>query len=110
MHRRFLLAFAVLVTLGQPALAAAKPADREKEVLGAMETWRQAMLKKDPAAFDKVFHPDLTYGHSIGLIENKKQASEHVLKSTTVYKAVDFSETKISFRGDLAVVTGKVHY
>ena len=68
------------------------------------------MLTKDATAFDKVFHPELSYGHSIGLIENKQQATDHVLKSTTVYKAVDLSETKVQVRGDTALMTGKMHY
>jgi ketosteroid isomerase-like protein len=104
---RLVLAFA-LFTLGvQPAIAAS-PAD--KDVLAAMELWRQAMLKKDVAAFDKVFHPDLTYGHSSGLIENKTQAIDHVVKSTTVYKEVTFADTKVSVTGNTALVTGKVQY
>ena len=112
-----------LFAIAAPAALAGSPAEKagkagkadkadkaEKEILAQMETFRHAMLKKDPAAFDKVFHADLSYGHSIGLIENKKQATDHVLKSTTVYKAIDYADTKISVRGDTAFVTGKVHY
>jgi ketosteroid isomerase-like protein len=106
---RYVLAL-VLLAMGAQPVAAAPATSAEKDVLAAMETWRHAMLKKDAAAFDKVFHPELTYGHSIGLIETKRQAIDHVMKSTTVYRAVDFAETKVSVRGDMAVVTGKVHY
>jgi ketosteroid isomerase-like protein len=104
---RVVLALGLLALAVQPALAGSP---EEKEVLAAIETWRQAMLKKDAAAFDKVFHPALSYGHSIGLVENKAQATDHVLKSTTVYKAVDLSETKVNVRDGVAVVTGKAHY
>lgn len=107
MTARVVVAFALVLAAGAPA-AAADPG--EKAVLAALETWRQAMLTKDAAGFDRVFHPELSYGHSIGLIETKTQATDHVLKSTTVYKAVDLSETKIKVRGDTAYVTGKVHY
>ena len=79
-------------------------------MLAAVETWRQAMLTKDAAAFDRVFHPQLSYGHSIGLVENKTQATDHVMKSTTVYRAVDLTETKVDVRGETALVTGKAHY
>jgi ketosteroid isomerase-like protein len=105
--KRLALALGLLVLAVQP-VRAAHP--EEKEVLAALETWRQAMLTKDAAAFDKVFHPSLSYGHSIGLVENKTQATDHVLKSTTIYKAVDLTETKVNVRGDTAVVTGKAHY
>ena len=103
---RILLAVTLIAVA--PPVAAASPA--EKEVLAAMELWRQAMVKKDAAAFDKVFHPDLTYGHSSGLIENKAQATDHVLKSTTVYEDVRFADTRVSVTGSTALVTGKVKY
>jgi ketosteroid isomerase-like protein len=44
------------------------------------------------------------------MVENKTQATDHVLKSTTVYKAVDLSETRVGVRGEVALVTGKAHY
>jgi len=103
---RILLAFTVLALGPRPAAAASA----EGEVLAAMEVWRGAMLKKDGAAFDKVFHPDLTYGHSSGLIENKTQAIDHVVKSTTVYDDVRFADTKVSVTGNTALVTGKMQY
>jgi ketosteroid isomerase-like protein len=102
---RFLLAFTLLAF--SPA-ALATPA--EKEVLAAMELWKRAMLTKDLAAFDQVFHPDLTYGHSSGLLENKTQAIDHVVKSTTVYDDVRFADTRVSVTGKTALVTGKVQY
>jgi ketosteroid isomerase-like protein len=105
-----LLVGAVVALTANLAPAADSPDKAEKAVLAAMETWRQAMLTKDAAAFDKVFHPELSYGHSIGLIESKQQATDHVLKSTTVYKAVELSDTKVKVYGDTALVTGKAHY
>src|SRR5688572_29307880 len=105
--RHLVLALATSVLF--PAVAAAgSPA--EKEVLAAMEVWRHAMMKKDAAAFDRVFHPELSYGHSSGAVENKQQATDHVMKSTTVYEAVTFADTKVSLRGGTALVTGKVQY
>jgi ketosteroid isomerase-like protein len=101
------MAIGFVIPAFTPLRAAESP---ERAVLAALQTWRQAMLTKDAAAFDKVFHPELSYGHSIGLIENKQQATDHVLKSTTVYKAVDLSETKVQVRGDTALMTGKMHY
>ncbi len=117
---RFVIAAALLTAAAAPlpansayakaSGAAAGAASAEKEVLAAQERWRHAMLKKDAAAFDEVFHPELSYGHSIGLIETKAQATDHVLKSPTVYKAVDLIDTKVKVRGDTAFVTGKMHY
>lgn len=104
---RSLLAFTLLALVPQAA-AAATPA--EKEVLAAQDLWKRAMVKKDVAAFEAVFHPDLTYGHSSGLIENKTQATDHVVKNTTVYDDIRFADTKVSVTGNTALVTGKVQY
>lgn len=105
---RFLLAVTLACTLSPQPAAAASAA--EKEVLAAMDLWKRGMVKKDAAAFDAVFHPELTYGHSSGLIENKTQATDHVIKNDTVYDDVRFSDTKVSVTGNTALVTGKVQY
>jgi len=104
---RFLLAFTLLALTPRPSAAASAA---EKEVLAAMDLWKRAMVKKDVAAFEAVFHPDLTYGHSSGLIENKTQAIDHVVKNATVYDDVRFADTKVSVTGNTALVTGKVQY
>ncbi|HEY0713745.1 MAG TPA: nuclear transport factor 2 family protein [Polyangia bacterium] len=106
-----MLALPFVASFAALGAAHAAPAGAEKEVLAALETWRRAMVEKDAAGFEKVFHPDLVYGHSSGAIENKTQAIDHVVKSATVLKAVELSETKVKFHGkETAFVTGKVHY
>lgn len=82
----------------------------EQRVLAAQELWKQAMVKKDRAAFEKVLHPDLTYAHSSGLVETKAQAIEHVMKSSAIWERVEFSDTQVRLHGRTAVVTGKVDY
>jgi ketosteroid isomerase-like protein len=88
-----------------PALAG-PPA--ENEVLATMDAWKQAMIKKDRAALEKVLHPDLTYGHSSGTVENKVEAIEHVMGPKTMYVAINFADTKVRVQGKTALVTGKV--
>jgi ketosteroid isomerase-like protein len=112
--RKLTLLLVVVLTLpftAWLASAQAAPAGAEKEVLAALETWRKAMVEKDAAGFEKVFHPELVYGHSSGAIETKAQAIDHVVKSATVLKAVDLTDTMVRFHGkETAFVTGKVHY
>jgi ketosteroid isomerase-like protein len=88
----------------------AHAAGPEGEVLAAQERWKQAMLKKDRAAFEKVLHPELRYAHSSGLTETRAQAIEHVLGSTAVWEKVEFADTQVRLHGDLALVTGRVDY
>jgi ketosteroid isomerase-like protein len=93
-----------------PALPAAKEAAKEKEVLAALDLWKAAMMKKDRATFEKVFHPDLTFGHSSGLVETKAQAIEHVVAGAASFDAIDLAETKVRLQGNTALVTGKMDY
>jgi len=102
--RTSILALCLSVLGAAPALAGA-PA--EKEVLAAMDAWKQAMIKKDRAVLDKLLHPDLTYGHSSGVVENKAQAIEHVMSTKVEYVGINFSDTKVRLQGRTALVTGK---
>ena len=99
----------LLVTV--PAYAA-PPADpqAEKEVLAAMQTWRQAMMKKDGAALTRLYHEDLRYGHSSGLVEDKKAAINHIVTTKADYETVDLIDTKVTVQGHFALVNGRVNY
>ena len=91
---------------------AAPPSDpqAEKEVTAAMETWRQALLKKDGAALARLYHEDIRYGHSSGLVEDKKTAVNHIVTSKADYASVDLLDTKVSVHGNFALVNGRVNY
>jgi ketosteroid isomerase-like protein len=104
--RTMIATLALCGLMAAPALAA--PAD--KDVLAAMDAWKQAMLKKDKAGLEKVFHSDLTYGHSSGVIENKAQAIEHVVNGGGTYTAINLTDTKVVVHGNTALVTGKAEY
>jgi len=105
--RTSILALGLSLLVASPVLAAASA---EKDVLSAMESWRQAMLKKDRAALEKAFHAELSYGHSSGVIEDKAQAIEHVVAGAGTYTAIDLTETKVRVQGGTALVTGKAEY
>lgn len=91
------------VLLARPAVAA-NPA--EKAVLGALDAWKDAMVKKDKAALEKLLHPDLTYAHSSATVENKEQAIAHLMDSPG-FDGIDFSETTVRLQGNVALVNGK---
>ena len=105
--RTTILALAVGFLVAAPARAGS-PA--EKEVLAAMDVWKDAMIKKDQAAFEKVLHPDLTYGHSSGLVESKAEAIKHVVEQPATYTGINFKDTKVNVQGKAATVIGKVDY
>ncbi len=87
--------------------ATADDASQKKEVLAAMEAWKNAMMKKDEAGLKKIFHDDLQYGHSTGEVQDKPTTIKRDITSANDYTGVDFLDTKIAFYGNTAVVTGK---
>jgi ketosteroid isomerase-like protein len=100
------------LSLSAATSAAAPPPDAkaEADVMAGMEAWRQAMMKKDSAAFERLYHADLSYGHSNGQIETKAEAIQHIVTSKADYAAVDFVDTKVKVHGNFALVTGRVNF
>jgi ketosteroid isomerase-like protein len=87
--------------------SAAEGSKDEKEVMAAMEAYRQASMKKDRAALERLLHPDLTYTHSSAKTETKAEMIDALLNSKTS-QSIDFSETKARVYGKAAIVKGKV--
>jgi ketosteroid isomerase-like protein len=85
-------------------------AKAEADIMAAMEAWRQAMMKKDGAALERLYHADLSYGHSNGQIETKSEAIQHIVTSKADYAAVDLVDTKVRVQGSFALMTGRVNY
>ena len=80
----------------------------EKEVLAAMDAWKQATMKKDRATLDRLLHPDLAYSHSNTKNESKAEVLEAVAGGKTVVEAIDFSDTTVRVYGNTALVKGRV--
>lgn len=100
------------LVLSSAAAYAAPPSDpqAEKEVMAAMEAWRQALLKKDGAALTRLYHEDIRYGHSSGLVEDKKTAVNHIVTSKADYAVVEVLDPRITVQGNLALVNARVNY
>jgi ketosteroid isomerase-like protein len=90
------------------ALSAATDGKSEREVLAAMDAWKQATIAKDRAALEKLLHPDLTYTHSSGMTQTKDDVVKSVTTGNTAVEAIDFSGTNVRIYGNTALVKGKV--
>ena len=95
--------FIVSAVVAQPAFAASSG---EKAVLDALDKLKEAMLKKDRATLEKVFHPDLTYGHSSATVETKAQAIAHIVDGLG-WEAIELADTTVRLQGNAAIVNGK---
>jgi ketosteroid isomerase-like protein len=94
-------------TLAAAAASAANDPKLEKEVLGALEAFRVAFLKKDFAAVQKMVHDDLVFTHSNGTTENKTQFMDAYRKATD-YVVYNITDTKVHASGNFATTFSKM--
>jgi ketosteroid isomerase-like protein len=104
------LSFALFAMIATVAMPAANAAADDKAVLEALDAWKAAMVKKDRAAFEKIYHPDLVYAHSSGKTEDKAAAITAVVDGTSAWDAINLIDTKVKLSGKTAIVTGKMEY
>ncbi|MCU1235930.1 MAG: hypothetical protein JWP63_3897 [Candidatus Solibacter sp.] len=100
----------ILFLISATVLTAASPdAKTEKEVLAAMDAYKQGMMKKDAAALSRILSDDLIYTHSSNLHEDKAAVLES-LKGKAVVEGIDFKDLKIRVYGNTAVAVGDVDF
>lgn len=100
----------ILLLFSAAVVSAASPDPKtEKEVLAALEAYKQAMMKKDSAALSKILSDDLTYTHSSNLHEDKAAVLAS-LKAGTVIEAIDFKDPKVRVYGGTALVKTDVDF
>ena len=100
----------LLLSAAVAVVSAATPDPKtEKEVLAALDAYKQAMIKKDAASLTKVLSDDLTYTHSSNLHEDKAAVLAS-LKSPTVVEAIDFKDPKVRVYGNTALVKCDVDF
>lgn len=85
---------------------AAEPSATVKEgVLKAEEEWKAAVLKADRGALENLLAADLSYTHSSGKTQTKEQFIADATGGATVYKSIEFENTKVRQYGNVAVIT-----
>lgn len=87
--------------------AASDDARVEKEVLAAMDAYKEAMIHNDIATLDKLLGDDLAFTHSHGEFQNKaavlksSQPPQHIMR-------MEFSNTTVRIYGNTALIKGLV--
>lgn len=94
----------LLLAVGAFAAAGAP----EKEVLAAVETWKQAALKGDGVALGKLYHEDLAYTHSNGMTQTKTMAIASQTNPTGIYKGIEMRDVEVRVYGDTAILRYKL--
>lgn len=80
----------------------------EKEVLAIVESLRQAMMKADKAALEKIAAEELSYGHSAGLLEDKASFVHNIASRKFEFKKIEFPDVTVKITGPNAIVRHKI--
>ena len=101
--RRQVGALAFLV-LGAAALPALAETDDQAAVAEAVAALTKAMLAADRAKLEALVSDNLSYGHSGGVVQDKKDFVEVIASKKTVYKSIELSKQTVAVAGNNAIV------
>ena len=97
---RTLLTSLALVSLALPLALAG---ELEDQVLAAEKGWAKSVVALDFAELDRIYHPDLIYAHSTGIIETKAEYLAKLRTGKQKYDAITHHKTIVRVQGDGAV-------
>ena len=76
----------------------------EKDITDAVEQLRTAMVNGDKAALERLTAEKLSYGHSSGVIDDKKSFIDKIVSGVSDFVTIDLTEQTISVSDDIALV------
>ena len=76
----------------------------ERAVAEAVEMFRKTMVDPDQEMFDRLTSGALTYGHSNGLVEDKKTCIESMITGKYDFESIELSEQTIKVIDKTAIV------
>ena len=76
----------------------------EKAVADAVEHLRMAMINGDKIVLEKLTAEKLSYGHSSGHIDNKKEFVEKIVSGESDFVTIELTEQTISISDKVAIV------
>lgn len=82
-----------------------KAQSKDETALGmATEQLRKAMIEADKAVLENLTAAKLSYGHSSGVIDNKKEFVEKLITGKSDFVSIDLSDQIISVSEKTAIV------
>ena len=76
----------------------------EKAIADAVEQLRTAMVNADKSVLENLTSEKLSYGHSGGHIDDKKEFVEKIVSGASDFVEIELAEQTISISDDVAVV------
>ncbi|MGX0890305.1 ketosteroid isomerase-like protein [Pseudomonas sp. ADAK2 TE3594] len=83
---------------------AAAPSSGEKDIADAVDHLTQAMLNKNIPQLQALTSENLTYGHSSGKIQDKKEFIADIETGKSAFKTLEMQNQTITVSGDVALV------
>jgi hypothetical protein len=80
----------------------------EKEVATAVETLRKALISGNENDLRAIAAEDLSYGHSSGKVEDKKEFMERLITGDSDFKSIQLSDQSVKIVGNTAIVRHKL--
>jgi ketosteroid isomerase-like protein len=100
--RRHTVAAAALMAASLPAITYAESAD-ETAVRKAIDDLSKAILAADRAKLETLVSDQLSYGHSAGRLETKKEFVDVIAGKKTIYKSITLDNPTVSVVGNNAI-------
>jgi hypothetical protein len=75
----------------------------EAEVAAAVEAYRKALLASDRKQFEALCADQMTYGHSSGRVQTKKEFIDEATNGKTVWKSITLTDQTVQLAGDNAM-------
>jgi len=106
MIKRICVAVALLFVFshGMMAQPIAIGSKAEKAVATTIERLNKAMINADSATLDMLAATQLSYGHSVGFVENKQQFIRKIMSGSSDFVSIDLSNQTIAISGKTAIV------
>lgn len=93
----------IVITLLLPVLVNAQ-SKTEKQVAAVVEQLRKAMVNADKTALESLAAEQLSYGHSGGHIDDKKEFVAKLTGGGSDFVTLDLTEQTVSVTGKTAIV------
>lgn len=95
---------AALLSAAASATSAYAQSTDERAVAQAVDALSKAMLDVDQARLEALVADQVSYGHSAGKVESKKQFVDAILSRASAFQRIDLSDQTISLVDNEAIV------
>ena len=101
MTKKIFIVFTILIMTGFKSFSQEKEG---KAVAEAGESFRKAMISAERPTLENWTADNLSYGHSNGRVENKKEFVENIVSGRSDFLTIELTDQTIQVTGKTAVV------